>query len=63
MAYKDHKKAIEKVNAYNRENYDRIVIMVPKGQKSVIKDAADAAGESLGGYIKKAIQERMEKGV
>jgi len=62
MAYKDRKKLIEKINVYNLENYDRVVIMVPKGQKSVIKAAADSAGESLGGYIKKAIQERMAKG-
>ena len=49
-------------NNYIKNNYDRISITVPKGEKAVIKELATAAGESVNGYIYKAIQQRMESG-
>ena len=47
-------------NKWNKENYDRIEIIVPKGKKDQIKAAADARGESVNSYINKAVDERME---
>lgn len=47
------------VKKYNDANYDRIEIKVPKGEKEVIKAAAEAAGESSNQYIYKAIQSRL----
>ena len=61
MAYKDEQRKIDAANAYNRANYDRITIMVRKGNLAEIKAAAKAVGESANGYIKRAIAERMEK--
>lgn len=49
------------VNKYVKNNYDRINVTFPKGQKEKIAAAATAAGESVNGYIKKAIEERMER--
>lgn len=49
------------VHKYVKNNYDRLEITVPKGQKAIIKAAAENAGESLNGYIKRAIDERMER--
>lgn len=49
------------VHKYVKNNYDRIELTVPKGQKEVIIKAATAAGESLNGYIKKAVDQRMER--
>ena len=49
------------VSKYRKKNYDMIQISVPKGQRDIIKSAADAAGESVNAYIKKAITERMER--
>ena len=46
------------VNKYVKNNYDRINV---KGQKEKIAPAAAAVGESVNGYIKKAIEQRMEK--
>lgn len=46
---------------YNKKNYDRIEISVPKGQKIVIKETAKAAGQSVNEYINQAINERMER--
>lgn len=50
------------VHKYVKANYDRIDITVPKGQKEVIKEAAAAAGETVNGYIKKAIDDRLSSG-
>lgn len=48
-------------NEFNKLNYDRIEIKVPKGRKAVIKAAATAAGQSVNEFIAKAIDERMER--
>lgn len=47
-------------NSYNKEKYDRISLMLPKGDKDRIKMAAAAAGESVNEYINKAIKQRMD---
>ena len=49
------------VNKYMAANYDRINLTVEKGKREIIKAVADAAGESVNGYIKRAIDERMER--
>jgi uncharacterized protein (DUF1778 family) len=48
-------------NKYIAKTYDRINFVVPKGRKDDIKAAADTAGESLNGYIAKAVDERMTR--
>ncbi len=58
------KKKFDKVaynNEYNAKAYDRINLMVEKGKKKKIKEHADAHGESVNGYINKAIDETMER--
>lgn len=49
-------------NNYKREKYDKIEVIVPKGEKDSIKQAAKAAGVSVSAYIYKAVQEQMAKG-
>ena len=46
---------------YVKNNYDRVVVTFPKGRREEIKTAATAAGESVNGYIKKAVDQRMER--
>ncbi len=48
------------VNKYVKENYDRITVTLPKGEKEKIKAAAAAANESVNGYIKTAIDRRID---
>lgn len=48
-------------NRYIAENYDRICLVVPKGKKSAIKEAAKAAGQSMNAYILEAVEKRMEE--
>lgn len=61
MAYKDKAKKTAYQNEWIASAYDRINLTVPKGFKSHIKVVADATGESVNGYIKRAIDERMER--
>lgn len=49
------------VNKYVKNNYDRINVTFPKGQKEIIAEAAQLAGESVNGYIKKAVDERIAR--
>jgi predicted ABC-type ATPase len=54
------KSATRAKNKYNAQNYDNIRLVVPKGRKSEILSVAEAAGDSLNGFINKAIGERMD---
>lgn len=46
---------------YKANNIKRIPLDVPKEKYEAIKAAADAAGESVNGYIKRSIDERMSR--
>lgn len=49
------------VNRYVAGHYDKITLTVPKGQRDAIKASADAAGESVNGYVKTAIEQRQAR--
>lgn len=46
---------------YAKKSLKRIPLDVQKEKYEEIKTAADAAGEKVNSYIKKAIDERMER--
>lgn len=48
------------VNKYMATNYDRINLTVPKGEKETIKAHAESNGESVNGFINRAIKQTME---
>ena len=48
-------------NEFNKANYDRVEVNMPKGKKAVITGVAKAAGQSVSEYINQAIDERMER--
>ena len=48
-------------NQWLKENSDRISLIVPKGKKEEIKNQASKKGESLNGFINRAINEMMER--
>lgn len=48
-------------NKYNAKAYDRIALQVKKGRKETIKAHAETCGESLNGFINRAIDETMER--
>lgn len=52
------KKAVAK---YNAANYEQIQLRVEKGKKDEIKAFAESRGESLNGFINRAIDEAMRR--
>ena len=49
------------VNKYVKNNYDRINVTLPKGRKEIIKAHAEGRGESVNGFINRAIDEAIER--
>ena len=47
-------------NKWIAKAYDRINLTVPKGKQANIKAHAEARGESVNGFINRAIDEAME---
>ncbi len=54
------KRANKKWNdAHMKERYDRVQLVLPAGRKATLDAAAAAAGESVNGYVQRAILDRM----
>lgn len=51
-------RAIEK---YKKKTYDRIELLVYKGEKKRIRDFAEQRGKSVNSFITDLIREEMEK--
>lgn len=61
MAYKDKAEAVRYNNGFISRAYDRVNLTIPKGQKDVIKAHAEGRGESVNGFIGRAIEEQMKR--
>ena len=48
-------------NKYKAKTYDRIEIVVPKGQKEELQAYAASIGESLNAFVNRAIAETLER--
>lgn len=48
-------------NKYIAKAYDRINLVVPKGNKDQLKAHAEKMGESVNGFIQRAILETMAR--
>ena len=57
--YYSQKKATAR---YNKKAYDRINIIVKKGQRQIIKDYAASQGKSLNRFVLDAVEAEMNKG-
>ena len=49
------------VHKYVKNNYDRLEITVPKGQKDIIKKVASDTGKTLNSYVNEAITEKIQR--
>ena len=49
------------VNKYMAANYDRINLTVPKGKKETIQAHAETQGESVNGFINRAIDHQISR--
>ena len=48
------------VNRYIADKYDRVNLTIPKGSKDRIKAHAERLGESLNGFINRAIENQIQ---
>lgn len=55
MAYKDKSVKTRKQNEFIAKTYDRINLTMPKGKKEIIQEKAKETGESVNGFINRAI--------
>lgn len=55
------KNSYESIKRYEDKAYDKILVRMPKGKKETIKAHAAARGESVNGFIGRAISETMER--
>jgi len=46
---------------YMKNNYDRIELKVPKGRKAELQEHAQQQGESLNGFVNRAIDHEVER--
>ena len=49
------------VNKYMKNNYDELKVRVPKGRKDIIKAHAEKNGESVNGFVNRAINETIQR--
>ena len=60
-AYSGYTEARKAANArYEAETVERISLVLPKGKKAIIKNHVAARGESVNGFINRAIDKVME---
>ena len=57
--YSDAQK--EATARYNKKAYDRIDLIVKKGQRQIIKDCAASQGKSLNRFILDAVEAEMNR--
>lgn len=48
-------------NEYNKEKYDRLTLVMPKGKKDKVKQHADELNKSMNSYINDVIDKDMER--
>ena len=53
--------SIKYQNDYIRKTYDRVNLLLPKGQKEILKAKAKERGESLNQFICACIDEHLNK--
>lgn len=48
-------------NKHRNKTYDRGELVLPKGMKSAVQEAAKAQGQSFNSYVEQAIKERYQR--
>lgn len=59
MAFKEKGKELSYIAQYQKDNYDRITVMAPKGTKEEIKKAAELKGMKISGFVLDAVQKEL----
>lgn len=61
MAFKEKEKSLSYIAQYQKENYDRITVMSPKGTKEKVKAAAVLRGVSASEFVLQCINKELEE--
>lgn len=62
MAVNKYTEARRRANEkYNAKTYEEIKVRVHKGQKDIIKAHAESKGESINGFVNRAIDETIQR--
>lgn len=61
MAYKNKADATAYQNKFIAKAYDRVNLTMPKGKKEKVQAHAESQGESVNGFINRAIDHEMER--
>ena len=61
MEDKKSKPSTAAKNRYNAKAYDGLNVVVPKGRKAELQAHAESRGESLNGFIVRAVDETIER--
>ena len=56
------KASTESKNKWNRNNYDRIEVLVPKGQKEILRKYAEEHGMSMNELFVTAVTDKVNNG-
>ncbi len=48
-------------NQWQKDNMDRVHLVMPKGQRDIFRAHADERGESLNAFAFRALREQMER--
>ena len=55
------KNSYESIKRYEDKAYDKVLVRMPKGKKEVIQAHTERTGQSVNGFINRAIEETMER--
>ena len=55
------KNSYASIKKYEDKTYDKILLRIPKGSKEKIQEHAESTGESVNGFIKRAIDETIKR--
>ena len=61
MAFKDREKSLSYIAQYQKDNYDRITVMAPKGTKGELKAAAALKNMNLSEFILDCVNKELKR--
>jgi hypothetical protein len=61
MAFRERGKELSYIAQYQKDNYDRITVMSPKGTKEKIKAAATLRNMSVSEFVLSCVTKELEK--
>lgn len=61
MAFKDKEKELSYIAQYQKDNYDRITVMAPKGTKDQIRTAASLKNMKMSEFVLDCVNKELER--